>query len=77
MLNILTGFAACCRAFDLRVSTGEVIDAARHLGLVNLADPVEFRLVLRANFVKSRRDQARFDYIFDLFFNRADRKSVV
>ncbi len=71
MLNILTGFAACCRAFDLRVSTGEVIDAARHLGLVNLADPVEFRLVLRANFVKSRRDQARFDYIFDLFFNRA------
>ncbi|MDY0220390.1 MAG: VWA domain-containing protein [Desulfobacterium sp.] len=73
MLDILTGFAACCRAFDLRVSTGEVIDAARHLGLVNPADPVEFRLVLRANFVKSRRDQARFDYIFDLFFNRVEK----
>ncbi len=69
MLTLLTGFAACCRAFDLRVSTGEVIDAARHLELVNPVDPVAFRLVLGANFVKSRRDQARFDYLFDLFFN--------
>ncbi len=69
MLTLLTGFAACCRAFDLRVSTGEVVDAARHLELVDPVDPVAFRLVMGANFVKSRRDQARFDYLFDLFFN--------
>lgn len=74
MIDVLTGFAACCRAFDLRVSTGEVIDAARHLKLVNPADPIEFRLALRANFVKSRRDQERFDYIFDLFFNLSKKK---
>ncbi|MCP4117977.1 MAG: VWA domain-containing protein [Desulfobacteraceae bacterium] len=69
MLKILTGFAACCRAFDLRVSTSEVLDAARHLELVDPLDPQEFKLAVRANFAKSRRDQSRFDYLFDLFFH--------
>jgi hypothetical protein len=69
MLKILTGFAACCRAFDLRVSTSEVLDTARHLALVDPLDPREFKLAVRANFAKSRRDQSRFDYLFDLFFH--------
>lgn len=69
MLKILTGFAACCRAFDLRVSTSEVLDAARHLALVDPLEPREFKLAVRANFAKSRRDQSRFDYLFDLFFH--------
>jgi len=69
MITLITRFAACCRAFDLRVSTGEVLDASRHMELVDLLDPLGLRLALRANFAKSRRDQSRFDYLFDLFFH--------
>ncbi|MBI9089723.1 MAG: VWA domain-containing protein [Desulfobacterium sp.] len=79
MLKILTGFAACCRAFDLRVSTSEVLDAARHLELVDPLDPREFKLAVRANFAKSRRDQSRFDFLFDLFFHgiRTDKDEAL
>ncbi len=69
MLNTLTRFSACLRAYGLRVSTGEVLDCSRALTLVNPGDPVAFRTVVRACLLKSRREQQRFEQVFDLFFH--------
>lgn len=65
MLN----FVSACRASDLRVSTAEVIDTARHLALVDVLDEAGFRAALRANFAKSRREQHLFDRLYNLFFH--------
>lgn len=69
MLDMLVKFAACCRAWDLRVSTVEVLDCAGHLGISCLNSEDHFKTVLRANFAKSRRDQKKFEKIFDLYFH--------
>jgi len=59
----------CCRAAGYRISTAEVIDCIEQLELVDVLDEVEFRAALRANFAKSRRDQAHFDRLYHLFFH--------
>ncbi|MBA2882754.1 hypothetical protein HNR65_003109 [Desulfosalsimonas propionicica] len=69
MIDRLIQFAAACRAADLRVSTAELIDCHQHLQCVDLVDEARFKTVLRANFAKSRRDQAAFDRVYDLFFH--------
>ncbi|MFH1152492.1 MAG: VWA domain-containing protein [Pseudomonadota bacterium] len=69
MIRVVTQFAACCRASDLRVSTSEVLDCSRQMALVDPGDESQFRIVLQANFVKTRRDQARFDALYRLFFH--------
>ncbi len=62
-------FTSCCRSYGLRVSTSEVIDCICHLRLVNPLDEKEFRTVLQSNYAKSRRDQSRFNLLYDLFFH--------
>ncbi|MEA1967753.1 MAG: VWA domain-containing protein [Thermodesulfobacteriota bacterium] len=69
MLNILIQFTACCRSYDLRVSTSEVLDCAEHFKMINPVDELEFKTVLKANFAKSRRDQSRFEFLYNLFFH--------
>jgi uncharacterized protein with von Willebrand factor type A (vWA) domain len=69
MMDRLIRFAAACRAADLRVSTAELIDCHLHLACVDLADEAWFKIVLRANFAKSRREQAVFDRVYELFFH--------
>lgn len=65
----MTGFADCCRAWDLKVSTSEVIDCARHLALTDLGNEAEVKQVIWANFAKSRRDQKKLKQVFQLFFH--------
>ena len=69
MMHTLTRFSACCRAWDLRVSTSEVLDCFEQLSMVDTTDKAQFRMVAKANFAKSRREQKKFDQVFDLFFD--------
>lgn len=69
MLKTLIRFADCCRAWDLRVSTSEVLDCTSHLSLVDLSDETQVMAVLKTNFAKSRRDQKKFDQVYHLFFH--------
>ncbi len=68
MLDLVQKFVSSCRVSDLRISTSEVIDCSRQLKLINSVDEEQFKTVLRANFAKSHRDQAKFDYLYNLFF---------
>ena len=68
MIDRITELAAVCRANGLRVSTGEVVDAARAAAAVGLAEPEALRQALAAAMVKRARDRALFDELFDLTF---------
>ncbi|MBF0232317.1 MAG: VWA domain-containing protein [Desulfamplus sp.] len=69
MLDIMIEFTACCRSYGLRVSTSEVLDCIRHISLINPLDEKEFKTVLQSNYAKSRRDQSRFNSLYNLFFH--------
>ena len=69
MLGLVLDFVACLRSGDLRVSTAEVLDCMQQLKLIDPLVEDEFRTALRANFVKSRREQPKFDRLYDLFFH--------
>lgn len=69
MVHMTLKFVSCCRAADLRISTAEVLDCVQQLTLINPLNEEEFRLVLRSNFAKSRREQSRFDQMYHLFFH--------
>jgi len=69
MINPILKFVECCRASGYRISTAEVLDCVEQLELIDVLDESEFRAALRANFAKSRRDQALFDRLYHLFFH--------
>ncbi len=69
MIEVVQQFAACCRAAGLKVSTAEVLDCFRHIELIELVDEDQFRTALRTNFVKTRREQGKFDRLYHLFFH--------
>ena len=69
MVNAILKFVACCRTAGYRVSTSEVVDCISQLALINMLNEDEFRSVLRANFAKSRREQAQFDRLYRLYFH--------
>ena len=69
MLNSVLKFVSCSRVAGLRVSTAEVLDCLAQLELVDVLDESQFAAVLRANFAKSRREQAKFDHLYHLFFH--------
>ena len=69
MVNLILKFSACARAAGLRVSTSEVLDCLNQLKLTDVLAESQFAAVLRANFAKSRREQAHFDRLYQLFFH--------
>ncbi|MEA3223451.1 MAG: hypothetical protein U9P49_09860, partial [Thermodesulfobacteriota bacterium] len=69
MVNLILKFVSCCRASGLRVSTSEVLDCTTQLQFIDMIDESQFRAALRANFAKSRREQGKFDQLYDLFFH--------
>jgi len=69
MLDLILSFVSCSRASGLRISSSEVLDCVHQLELVDLLDEPLFKSVLRANFAKSRREQAHFDHLYQLFFH--------
>lgn len=73
MVKLTLRFVSCCRAADLRISTAEVLDCVSQLDLINPLDEEEFKLVLKSNFAKSRREQSRFEQMYHLFFHEMQR----
>lgn len=69
MLDPILNFVTSCRASDLKISTSEVLDCMRHLTLIDPLDEPQFKTTLMTNFVKTRRDMARFDELYNLFFH--------
>jgi hypothetical protein len=69
MVPLLLRFVANARAAGLRVSTSEVLDCLQHLERIDALEEVQFKSVLQANFAKSRREQARFERLYRLFFH--------
>ncbi len=69
LLDTVLRFAACCRTSDLRVSTAEILDTVGQLKLIDPLDETAFKTLLGANFVKTRRDEPRFEALYQLFFH--------
>lgn len=74
MESLIRKFASAARAAGLRISTAEVLDCLDQLPKVDLLDERQFVTVLRANFAKSRLEQARFDHLYHLFFHELRRE---
>ncbi len=68
MIETVLSFVSCSRAAGLRISSAEVLDCVKQLEYLDLLDEPVFKDVLRANFAKSRREQAKFDHLYQLFF---------
>jgi len=77
MVNLILKFVSISRTAGLRISTSEVIDCFNQLNLVDLLDEPQFAAVLRANFAKSRREQFRFNRLYDLFFHELRQESGI
>jgi uncharacterized protein with von Willebrand factor type A (vWA) domain len=67
----LVEFAALLRQGGLRVSPGELADAARALELMGLGDRLSVRATLESALVKRERDAPTFRQLFDLYFSGA------
>lgn len=68
--RLLSDFIRALRASNVRVSTGEAIEAARAMELVGFADRVLLRDTLGMVMAKSPDEKEAYDRIFDLFFQR-------
>lgn len=66
----LSDFIRALRACDVRVSTGEAIDAAGAMKLVGFEDRLLFRDTLGIVLAKSPEEKLIHDRLFDLFFQR-------
>ncbi|MEM9573216.1 MAG: VWA domain-containing protein [Pseudomonadota bacterium] len=66
----LSDFIRALRAADVRVSTGEAIDAAEAMRLVGFEDKTRLRESLGIVLAKSAEEKDAHDRLFDLFFAR-------
>ncbi len=74
MEEIILEFTSCCRTNGMRISTAEVLDCLNQLELVGSWDEFVFHTILKANFAKSRREQAEFDRLYQLFFHEMKKR---
>ncbi|MEO1101019.1 MAG: VWA domain-containing protein [Pseudomonadota bacterium] len=68
--QVLTDFIRALRSADVRVSTGEAIDAANAVKLMGYADRTRLSDTLRCVLAKSPAEKATHDRLFDLYFSR-------
>ena len=71
----LSDFIRALRASDVRVSTGEAIDAAGAMKLVGFDDRTLLRDTLGIVLAKSPEEKETHDHLFDLFFRREHPQS--
>ena len=64
----LTNFIRALRSSDVRVSTGEAIDAARAVALMGYKDKQQLKDTLRCVLPKTLDEIATYDALFDLYF---------
>ena len=68
--RVLTDFIRALRSADVRVSTGEAIDAARAVAVMGYGDRAALSHTLRCVLAKSPSEKAVHDRLFDLYFSR-------
>lgn len=68
--QVLTDFIRALRSADVRVSTGEAIDAAEAVKLIGYADRQRLLNTLRCVLAKSPTEKIAHDRLFDLYFSR-------
>ncbi|MEL6856833.1 MAG: VWA domain-containing protein [Pseudomonadota bacterium] len=68
--QVLTDFIRALRSADVRVSTGEAIDAAEAVKLIGYADRQQLLDTLRCVLAKSPTEKQAHDRLFDLYFSR-------
>lgn len=68
--QVLTDFIRALRSADVRVSTGEAIDAAEAVKLIGYADRQRLLDTLRCVLAKSPTEKVAHDRLFDLYFSR-------
>ena len=68
----LTNFIRALRSSEVRVSTGEALDAARTLKLIGYADRSMLKDSLACVLAKSPDEKVTFDELFELYFSRND-----
>ena len=68
----LTNFIRALRSSEVRVSTGEALDAARTLKLIGYADRQMLKDSLACVLAKSPDEKMTFDELFELYFSRQD-----
>ena len=71
----LTNFIRALRSSDVRVSTGEALDAAHTLKLIGYADRQMLKDSLACVLAKSPEEKVTFDSLFELYFSREDLPS--
>lgn len=71
----LTNFIRALRSSEVRVSTGEALDAANTLKLVGYADRGMLKDSLACVLAKSPEEKITFDELFELYFSRQDAGS--
>lgn len=69
--RVLTDFIRALRSADVRVSTGEAIDAARAVSLMGYADKTRLADTLRCVLAKSPQEAEAHDRLFELYFSRS------
>ena len=72
--RLLSDFIRALRASDVRVSTGEAIDAAGAMQIVGFKDRTLLRDTLGMVLAKSPDEKEAHDRLFDLFFARDVRE---
>ena len=68
--QVLTDFIRALRSAEVRVSTGEAIDAAEAVKLIGYADRQRLSDTLRCVLAKSPAEKLAHDRLFDLYFSR-------
>ena len=68
--QVLTDFIRALRSADVRVSTGEAIDAARAVSFIGYEDRQQLADTLRCVLAKSPDEKTTHDRLFDLYFSR-------
>ncbi|MAB09775.1 MAG: hypothetical protein CME96_02750, partial [Hyphomonas sp.] len=71
----LTNFIRALRSSDVRVSTGEALDAAHTLKLIGYADRGMLKDSLACVLAKSPEEKVMFDELFELYFSRQETAS--
>jgi len=72
----ITSFIRALRASDVRVSTGEALDAARAVSVAGYADRTRLKDSLRCTLAKSPDEAITFDELFDSFFAKRNLSSA-
>ena len=72
----LMAFARALKQLGVKVSLSQVLDTARAVEHVDLAEKTDFRALLRANMISQKEDFPAFDMLFDCFWRELSYERV-